>query len=54
MKSIVLKRVNLTMVIKWIVFMPVILPLCVVFGALKGITSMVDKMAQQMMADIES
>ena len=54
MKSIVLKRINLTMAIKWIVFMPVILPLCIVFGALKGIASMVDKMTQQMMIDIDS
>lgn len=42
------------MVIKWVVFLPVILPLCVVFGALKGVISMVDKMAHQMMTDIES
>lgn len=54
MKAVVLKRINLTMAIKWVVFLPVILPLCVVFGALKGITLMVDKMAQQMLADIES
>lgn len=54
MKGAVLKRINLTMAIKWIVFLPIILPLCIVFGALKGITSMVDKMAQQMMIDIES
>lgn len=54
MKSIVLKRINLTMAIKWIVFLPVILPLCVVFGALQGIMAMVDKMAQQMMVDIDS
>ncbi len=42
------------MAIKWIVFLPVILPLCVVFGALQGIMAMVDKMAQQMMVDIDS
>ena len=42
------------MAIKWIVFLPVILPLCVVFGALQGIMAMVDKMAQQMMVDVDS
>ena len=42
------------MAIKWIVFLPVILPLCVVFGTLQGIMAMVDKMAQQMMVDIDS
>jgi hypothetical protein len=54
MKSVVLKRVNLTMAIKWLVFLPVILPLCIVFGALKGVLTMLDKMTSQMMTDIES
>lgn len=47
-------KINMTMALKWVIFLPVILPLCLVFGALKGIVVMVDQMLQQMYTDIDS
>ncbi|GHB85213.1 hypothetical protein GCM10007390_45670 [Persicitalea jodogahamensis] len=54
MKLPPLKKLNYAMAIQWIIFLPVILPLCLVFGALQGIVNMVGTMAQRMILDIES
>lgn len=47
-------RVNATMLIQWVVFLPIILPLCIVFGAAQGIATMLEKMTNQLMDDIEA
>lgn len=47
-------KINVTMLIQWIVFLPIILPLCIVFGAAQGIATMLEKMTNQMMDDIEA
>lgn len=41
------------MAMQWVVFMPVILPLCIVFGAVQGASSLVQKMVNCMIADLE-
>ncbi len=53
MKALIARKVNLAMAVQWIVFMPVILPLCIIFGAVQGASSLVQKMINCMLADIE-
>ncbi|QRR02916.1 hypothetical protein [Dyadobacter sandarakinus] len=53
MKAPVIKRFNFTMALQWLIFLPVILPLCIVFGALQGILKTVEKMAHRMWLDME-
>lgn len=48
------KKINLAMLIQWVIFMPIILPLCIIFGALHGAVSLVKKMIDRMATDIES
>lgn len=47
-----MKNVRLYMIFQWVVFLPIILPLCVVFGALYGVVQMVERVIDQMRADI--
>ena len=54
MKTPVHKKINFAMALQWLLFLPIILPLCVVFGALEGIVSTMGTMAERMMLDIES
>ncbi len=54
MKLPTMKKFNYAMALQWIIFLPVILPLCLVFGALQGVVNMVGTMAQRMMLDIHS
>jgi len=53
MKAPILKKFNFTMALQWLIFLPVILPLCVIFGAFQGVARMVEKMAQRMWIDLE-
>ncbi|MCE7043147.1 hypothetical protein [Dyadobacter sp. CY312] len=53
MKAPVFKKFNATMALQWLIFLPVILPLCIIFGAFQGIVGMVEKMAQRMWIDLE-
>ncbi|GAB2764831.1 hypothetical protein GCM10027275_02550 [Rhabdobacter roseus] len=53
MKMPLLKKFNATMALQWLIFLPVILPLCIVFGAVQGVVNMVEKMAQRMWLDLE-
>jgi Na+-translocating ferredoxin:NAD+ oxidoreductase RnfE subunit len=53
MKAPTFKRFNFTMALQWLIFLPMILPLCIVFGALQGVVTMVEKMAQRMWIDME-
>jgi len=53
MKAPILKKFNFTMALQWLIFLPVILPLCIIFGAVQGILNMVEKMAQRMWIDME-
>jgi hypothetical protein len=53
MKNLIGRKVNLSMAMQWFVFMPVILPLCVIFGAVQGASSLVQKMINCMIADLQ-
>lgn len=53
MKAPIFKKFNVAMALQWLIFLPVILPLCVIFGAVQGVLSMVEKMAQRMWIDME-
>jgi hypothetical protein len=53
MKAPVLKKFNFTMALQWLIFFPVILPLCIIFGALQGVKNMVEKMVHRMWIDME-
>ncbi len=52
MKTPHMKKFNVSMAMQWFIFLPVILPLCVVFGAIQGVFNMVEKVAGRMMTDI--
>ena len=40
------------MIFQWVVFLPIILPLCIIFGALYGIVQMVERIIDQIKLDI--
>ncbi|WP_373330861.1 hypothetical protein [Salmonirosea aquatica] len=53
MKTPIVKKFNFAMALQWVIFLPIILPLCLVFGAVQGAVNMIEKMAQRMWLDLE-
>lgn len=53
MKTPIIRKFNYSMALQWIIFLPIIIPLCLVFGAVQGIMNTFEKMAQRMWADME-
>jgi hypothetical protein len=49
-----MKKSNLYMAFQWLLFLPVILPLCILFGAIQGVFNTVELMAQQIMTDVSA
>ena len=49
-----MKKLNFHLAFQWLVFMPVILPLCVIFGALQGIANALESIVQQVWNDVQS
>jgi hypothetical protein len=49
-----MKKRNLHLAIQWLIFLPIIFPLCVLFGAVQGIANSVEQMTNQIWADIAS
>ncbi len=47
-----MKTARLYMIFQWVLFLPIILPLCLVFGALRGAYQMIERVAEQIMTDI--
>lgn len=47
-----MKKPNLHLAFQWLIFLPIILPLCIVFGALQGVANTVEQMAHQIWADV--
>ena len=47
-----MKSSRLYMAIQWLFFLPIILPICIAFGALRGAVQMIERVANQMMKDI--
>jgi len=52
-KTTFINKLNLTKALQWFIFLPLILPLCIIFGAFQGVIGMVEKMAQRMWIDLE-
>jgi len=52
-KTNFMNKLNLTKALQWLIFLPLILPLCIIFGAFQGVVGMVEKMAQRMWIDLE-
>jgi hypothetical protein len=40
------------MIFQWIFFLPIILPLCLIYGALRGAILMTERVMQQMLIDV--
>lgn len=49
-----MRKPNFYMAFQWLMFLPVILPLCIIFGALRGMFNTVEQMAHQMWKDVSS
>ena len=47
-----MKTIRFYMILQWVLFLPVILPLCMVFGALRGAVLMAERVIEQMGTDI--
>ena len=47
-----MKTIRLYMILQWVLFLPILLPLCMVFGALRGAVLMAERVIDQMSIDI--
>ncbi len=47
-----MRNFRLYMIFQWVFFLPIILPLCIIFGALRGIIQMLERVMDQIIADI--
>ncbi len=47
-----MKKSNLHLVFQWVIFLPILLPLCLLFGALQGIASSAEQMFNTFWTDI--
>jgi len=49
-----MRKFNIAMALRWFIYFPLILPLCVFFGALQGMYDMAGKVWERMRLDIEN
>jgi hypothetical protein len=42
------------MIFQWVFFLPIILPLCLVYGAIRGAMQMAERVMDQLVADVLS
>jgi hypothetical protein len=47
-----MRKFRLYMLFQWAFFLPIILPLCLAFGAIQGAVNMVERVFNQMMTDV--
>ncbi len=47
-----MRTIRLYMILQWVLFLPILLPLCMVFGALRGAVLMAERVIEQMSIDI--
>lgn len=47
-----MKNVKIHMIFQWVFFLPIILPLCLLYGAIRGAMQMTERVLEQMMTDI--
>ncbi len=49
-----MRNVRLYMIFQWVFFLPIILPLCLVYGAIRGAMQMAERVMDQLVADVLS
>ncbi|AUD01265.1 hypothetical protein CWM47_05250 [Spirosoma pollinicola] len=47
-----MRNFRLYMIFQWVFFLPIILPLCIIFGALRGIVQMIERVMEQIILDV--
>ena len=47
-----MKNVRLYMIFQWVFFLPIILPLCLIYGALRGAMQMTERVIEQILIDV--
>ncbi len=47
-----MKNVRIHMIFQWVFFLPIILPLCLIYGAIRGAMQMTERVLEQMMTDV--
>ena len=47
-----MRNFRVYMIFQWVFFLPIILPLCIIFGALRGIVQMIERVMEQIVLDI--
>ncbi|WP_185731387.1 hypothetical protein [Larkinella rosea] len=47
-----MKKIKLNMILQWMVFFPIILPLCMIFGAVQGAIQMAERVLIQFWSDV--
>ncbi len=47
-----MKNIRLHMVFQWVLFLPIILPLCLAYGALRGAVQMAERVMEQFIIDV--
>lgn len=40
------------MAIQWLIFSPIIIPICIIFGALQGIAGSIEQIVQRIWVDV--
>ncbi|OJV19761.1 MAG: hypothetical protein BGO21_22125 [Dyadobacter sp. 50-39] len=48
-----MRKINFSMALRWLIFLPFILGICVAFGAFQGVVSSVKRMCWIMLEDME-
>ncbi|RYC69138.1 MULTISPECIES: hypothetical protein [Spirosoma] len=47
-----MRNVRLYMIFQWAFFLPIILPLCLAYGALRGAIQMAERVMEQIVTDV--
>lgn len=47
-----MKSFRIYMILQWVLFLPIILPICIIYGALRGIVQMIELIIKQFMEDV--
>lgn len=49
-----MRNVKLYMVLQWLFFLPLILPVCLIFGAIQGAIQMTERIINQFLTDVSA
>ncbi len=47
-----MRNVRLYMIFQWVFFLPIIFPLCLIYGAFRGAIQMTERVMEQIMTDV--